>query len=465
MISVVSANKFLKTTLSNMLSAKKRFSFLLFDYRNNRGFNKTTLSHIFFLQKPSKLYIKARYLSGLQIHMNIKAFTTKKKSTTIPTMTLVPKRLMFIVSDLPFFLSHRKRLATAAKDAGYNVSIACPPDFAMASLVEEGFTVLPLKMHRGFHSFAAEWRTFCSVWQSIRQFKPDALHLITSKPIIYGGLTARILSIPSLSAISGLGYVFTGQTLRHRIMKFVVTRAYGMSVNRRGSHVLFQNKSDMGLFRAAGLLKRVSVSIIPGSGVDLDQICPEPMPKGELVVLLPSRMLRDKGVLEFVAAARLLHSRGLDVVFRLLGDPDIMNPTSLTRHELEAFEADGSVEWQPHTTDISAALAQAHLVVLPSYREGLPKTLIDAAAAGRAVATSDVPGCRDAIKPGETGELFKVRDASDMADVIAKMLADRIMLEHMGMAARRHAEVTFDIRTVISKHLDIYDDLLIKSGH
>ena len=384
---------------------------------------------------------------------------------TAPTTTPAPKRLMFIVNDLPFFLSHRKRLATAAKEAGYHVSIACPQDPAIPSLAEEGFTILPLKMRRGSPSFAAEWHAFWSVWQAIRQFRPDALHLIASKPVIYGGLAARILRIPTLSAISGLGYVFTGQTLRQRLLRLAVTRAYGISVNRRGSHVLFQNESDLGLFRKAGLLRKVQVSIIPGSGVDLDRIRPTPIPKGVPVVLLPSRMLRDKGVLEFVAAARLLHSQGLDVVFRLLGDPDLMNPTSFTRDELEAFAAGGSVEWQPHTTDISAALSQAHLVVLPSYREGFPKTLIDAAAAGRAVATSDVPGCRDAIKPGETGELFKVRDASDMAHVIARMLADRSMLDHMGAAARKHAEFAFDIQSVISKHLEIYENLLSKNGH
>ena len=370
---------------------------------------------------------------------------------------------MFIVNDLPFFLSHRKRLATAAKEKGYHVSIACPQDPATSSLAEEGFTILPLKMRRGYPSLSAEWHAFRSVWHAIRQFRPDAIHLIASKPVIYGGLAARILRIPTLSAISGLGYVFTGQTLRHRILTLAVTRAYGMSVNRRGSHVLFQNESDLGLFRKAGLLRNVQVSIIPGSGVDLDRIRPAPMPKGVPVVLLPSRMLRDKGVLEFVEAARLLHSQGLNVVFRLLGDPDLMNPTSLTRDELEAFAAGGSVEWQPHTTDISDALSQAHLIVLPSYREGFPKSLIDAAAAGRAVATSDVPGCRDAIKPGETGELFKVRDASDMARVIASMLADRIMLDHMGAAARQHAEAAFDIRSVVSKHLEIYEDLLSKS--
>ena len=381
---------------------------------------------------------------------------------TIPTKAPTPMRLMFIVNDLPFFLSHRKRLATAAKEAGYHVSIACPQDPRIPSLAEEGFTIIPIKMRRGSLSLVAEWYAFRSVWQAIRQFRPDALHLITSKPVIYGGVAARILSIPSLSAISGLGYVYTGQTLRHRILRLAVTRAYSVSVNRQGSHVLFQNESDMGLFRKAGLLRKAQASVIPGSGVDLDQIRPAPIPKGVPVVLLPSRMLRDKGVLEFVAAARLLHSQGLDVVFRLLGDPDPMNPTSFTQDELEAFAASGSVEWQPHTSDISAALSEAHMVVLPSYREGFPKTLIDAAAAGRAVATSDVPGCRDAIKPGETGELFKVRDASDMARVIAKMLADRRVLDHMGTAARKHAEAAFDIRFIINNHLKIYEDLLSK---
>lgn len=381
------------------------------------------------------------------------------------TMTPEPARLMFVVNDLPFFLSHRKILATAAEETGYHVAIACPEDTETPALAEEGFTMLPIKMRRSSRSIAAELHTFRSVWRTIAQFRPDVLHLITSKPVIYGGLAARAMGIPSLSAISGLGYVFTGKSLRHRILGSAVIKAYGISVNRAGSHVLFQNESDLGLFRSAGLLGKAQVSIIPGSGVDLDRIRPAPLPEGVPVVLLPARMLRDKGVLEFVAAAKLLRAQGLNAVFRLLGDPDPMNPTSLTRDELEELASEGCVEWLPHTTDISAALAQAHLVVLPSYREGFPKTLIDAAAAGRAVATSDVPGCRDAIVPGETGELFKVRDASDMARVIGGMLADTDRLDRMGAAARRHAEATFDIRSVVRKHLEIYDDLLLKSGY
>lgn len=381
------------------------------------------------------------------------------------TAAPMPARLMFVVNDLPFFLSHRKILATAAKEVGYDVAIACPDNPGMSALAEEGFTVLPIRMSRGSRSFVGEWRTFRSVWRTIAQFRPDVLHLITSKPVIYGGLTARAMGIPSLSAISGLGYVFTGQSLRHRILGWALTKAYGMSVNRAGSHVLFQNESDLGLFRKAGLLSNAEVSIIPGSGVDLDRIRPAPLPEGVSVVLLPARMLRDKGVLEFVAVAKLLREQGVNAVFRLLGNPDPMNPTSLTRDELAAFASEGFVEWLPHTTDISAALAQSHLVVLPSYREGFPKTLIDAAAAGRAVAASDVPGCRDAIVPGETGELFRVRDPSDMARVIGGMLADTNRLDRMGASARRRAEAIFDIRSVIRKHLKIYDDLLLKSGY
>lgn len=385
---------------------------------------------------------------------------------TSPATTHEPARLMFVVNDLPFFLSHRKRLATAAKERGYLVAIACPENPGTRALAEEGFAMLPIDMRRGSRSLAEEWRTYRSVRRTIAQFRPDVLHLITSKPVIYGGLAARALGIPSLSAISGLGYVFTGKTWRQRILKPAVTRAYGMAVNRVDSHVLFQNENDLTLFREAGLLSKAQVSIIPGSGVDLDRIRPAPLPEGVPVVLLPARMLRDKGVLEFVAAARLLRSQGVDAVFRLLGDPDPMNPTSVTRDELEAFASDGSVEWHPHTNDISAALAQAHLVVLPSYyREGLPKSLIDAAAAGRAVATSDLPGCRDAIIPGKTGELFKARDASDIARVIGGMLSDIERLDRMGAAARRHAEAVFDIRSVVSKHLEIYDGLLLKSGY
>jgi glycosyltransferase involved in cell wall biosynthesis len=200
--------------------------------------------------------------------------------------------------------------------------------------------------------------------------------------------------------------------------------------------------------------------MIPGSGVDLELIKPQPLPDGVPVVGLPARLIRDKGVGEFAEAAKLLKGRGVAVRFRLLGDPDPGNPTTVTVQEIRDWVDAGILEWQPHTRDINNALAACHIVALPSYREGFPKALIDAAAAGRAVAASDVAGCRHAIVEGRTGVLFGARDAASLANAIERLLEDPKRLQTMGAAARHHAEQNFDIEEVTKRHLELYASLL-----
>ncbi|MCA8985189.1 MAG: sugar transferase [Planctomycetaceae bacterium] len=376
-----------------------------------------------------------------------------------PAKTKGKPRLLFLISDGDFFLSHRLPLALEAARAGYEIGIACPPHADSDRYAELGFTYLPIRMLRMGTTPFSELRSLLSIASVIRGFRPDLVHQITSKPIIYGGIISRCLGIPTVSAISGLGYVFTNDTPRVRLLRKLAIAGYKLSINSRRNHVIFQNEDDLGLFRKHGIIGRVSHSLIPGSGTDLARITPQPLPEGQTVLVLPARLLRDKGVVEFVEAARLLISKGIPATFRLLGDPDNSNPTSISREQLAAWVREGVVEWHGYTKEIGAALAQAHIVVLPSYREGFPKTLIDAAAAGRASAATDVPGCRDAIVQGETGLLFLPRNAADMARVLEPLILDRDRQAAMGLAARRHAERVFDIQAVCQKHLEIYDSL------
>ncbi|MFC3216399.1 glycosyltransferase [Novosphingobium panipatense] len=210
-------------------------------------------------------------------------------------------------------------------------------------------------------------------------------------------------------------------------------------------------------------LDQISIHRIGGSGVDLRKITMQPHPAGAGTRIgLPARLLRDKGVYEFVEAARELRLRGRNATFLLIGDPDLTNPTSITRVEIDAWLAEGVVEWLPHTSDIAAVLATLHIIVLPSYREGFPKTLIDAAAAGRASVTSDVPGCRDAIVDGVTGLLCPVKESTALADVIDRLIIDRDLCVRMGAAARVHAENNFDIDEVTRRHIEIYEERMLR---
>ena len=374
------------------------------------------------------------------------------------------KRLLFVAADLPFFLSHRLCIARMARDQGFTVALACPAGDQLTALAEEGIQYLPFPVRRGSVNPFAELAVLIGLGRQIRDFQPDVMHLISSKAVIYGGLLARSMNIPAVSALTGMGYLFTSQTATARVLRLAAVGFYRLALNHSKSHVIFQNSHDHSEAERLGLLGRASWSFIGGSGADLSVIFPKPLPAGPPVVLMPSRMLVDKGVQEFVEAARLLRRDGSDAVFRLMGDPDPDNPSSINLDQLRFWNEEGVVQWFPHSGDINDALAQAHLVVLPSYREGFPKTLIDAAAAGRATVTTDVPGCRDAIVAGKTGVLVPARDARALALAITDILKDRDRLAEMGTLARRHAEDHFDDQQVSQRHIEIYDALLRRKG-
>lgn len=386
------------------------------------------------------------------------------KMPKVPCVNRQPT-LIYVVSDLPFFLSHRLSLAIAAQKAGYRVVIAAPTKSDFSKLSAYKFGVARISLNRASKNPLLEFWSFWNIYFLLLRKRPNIVHLVTAKPIFYGGISARILKIPSLAALTGMGYAFTHTNFKTNILRRCLTTLYRASLNSRLNHVVFQNRDDLKIATDNGFVSRATTSLIGGSGTDLTIITPKPFPNGPVVVLMPCRMLRDKGVIEFVEAARSLKATGWDAVFRLLGDPDGNNPTSLTRNELEQFAREGFIEWRPHTSDMDSALAQCHLVVLPSYREGFPKTLIDAAAAGRASVTTDVPGCRDAIVNGTTGVLCKARSAESLEKSIQELISNRKRLIEMGKAARAHAEKHFDIRHVQNAHLDIYDELLLRAQH
>ena len=367
-----------------------------------------------------------------------------------------PRRLLFVAPQAGSFVSHRLNLASAAVREGYRVGVACPLGPGVAEIERVGATHIPFPVVRRSTNPLRELNSLRSIARAVRTFDADLVHLISSKPILYGGSWCRLRGIPTVSAVSGLGYLFVTNSPGARLLRNLVKAGYRFALNGPKAHVIFQNRDDLGLFRSSGIVTHDRTVLIPGSGTDLNRINQQELPEGRTVVLLPARMIRDKGVMEFIEAARILRSSGIDAVFRLLGDPDPGNPTSLTEDDLRGYVAEGIVEWRPHSSDIGKALAEAHVVVLPSYREGFPKTLIDAAAAGRVMVTSDVPGCRDAIVDGETGFLCAARDARDLARVLRPLIASSHMQQQMGAAARLHAEANFDVEKVTSEHLKLY---------
>jgi glycosyltransferase involved in cell wall biosynthesis len=335
--------------------------------------------------------------------------------------------------------------------------VACPRDDDVAIILNNGFGYRELPMPRGVGGSFQEMATMLHLWRIIRRERPAVVHLITAKAALYGGLIARWLGVPSVAAVTGLGHIFVHETWRAQALRSLLLAGYRVGLAHDRNHFIFQNTHDLELFKEYGLLDRAAFTLIPGSGADLGVLTATPLPPGVPVVVMPCRMLWDKGVGEFVTAAQILRGKCIEARFILVGDPDPGNPTSATREELEAIHARGVVEWLPYTKNVAQVLASAHIVALPSfYREGVPKTLIDAAAAGRAVVTTDTPGCRDAVIPGETGLLCPPRNAAALAERLQTLLSDRDALARMGSAARRLAERRFDVRDVTAQHIEIY---------
>ncbi|WP_313067998.1 glycosyltransferase family 4 protein [Achromobacter animicus] len=369
--------------------------------------------------------------------------------------------LLFVVNNPAFFMSHRVPVALAAQKAGYDVHVATMDGPAVADIQALGMTHHAIPMTRSGKHPLQELGTLLALVRLFRRLRPDVVHLVTIKPVLYGGIAARIARVPGMvAAISGLGFVFLSNSLKMRLVRAVVARLYRVALGHPNSRVIFQNANDRDLLKSLGAVREDQVVIIRGAGVNLDAYRPTPEPPAPpVVVTMVARLLRDKGVQEFVQAAKLLRERGVPVTMQLVGGLDAGNPTSATQADVDAWQQDGCVQALGERSDVAALYAAAHIAVLPSYREGLPKSLIEAAACGRAVVTTDVPGCRDAIEPNVTGLLVPVRDAAALADAIARLAQDAALRQAMGMAGRALAEREFDINRVARIHVALYDAL------
>ena len=367
------------------------------------------------------------------------------------------KSILYFVGDAPFFVSHRLNLIRGAIDDGYRVTVASPAHpVAVEKIRACGAEWSEWEINRGGTSVLGEAVSLARAFSIVRRTAPTLSHAIAIKCILHAGIASKFLGVPLVGAVSGLGYIYTGTGGMKGVIRRAINHLMAFGLNRRNVSFIFQNREDARMIDFARL-SRVSVHLIAGSGVDLSLITMQPCPNSDTTRIgLPARLLRDKGVYELVDAARELRRRGRDIEVFLIGDPDLANPSSATHEEIASWVAEGVVAWIPHTSEIAEILAKLHIVALPSYREGFPKTLIDAAAAGRAAVASDVPGCRDAIVNGKTGLLCSVRCAVALADALDELILNRDLCITMGIAARAHAEKCFAIAEVTRRHLDIY---------
>ncbi len=384
---------------------------------------------------------------------------------------MIKKRIAYVVNHAAFFVSHRLPVAVGAREAGFDVSLLTG---RAGSKLMEQTAVMRLReksvLHRrasfsssGMNPLIELIGVLQLVWFVFR-FKPDILHCASPKGVLYGGLAARICRVHGLVlAISGMGYAYTGGNDQRGVRAFVrgvYEVLAGFAFRHPNVRIIVQNLDDYQAVINKGMTQRSTVSLIQGSGVDLSLFEGSTSSDKSRIVLLPARMLRDKGIEEFVRAAKKIKHAAPDWRFVLAGTAGYDNPSSIDVAQLQAWQAEGFVEWLGHVYDIAPLFRESAIVCLPSYREGMPKALLEAAAAGCAVVTTDVTGCREAVEPGVTGDLVPVSNSDALAEVILSLIKDEPRRRAYGANAQVRARARFSLDSVISQTIKIYENLL-----
>lgn len=369
-------------------------------------------------------------------------------------------KLLFVVNVDWFFVSHRLPIALKALEDGYEVHLACSVTDKRKYIEGCGIILHEIPLSRSGVSLFGELKSLLILYKIINQVKADIIHTVTIKPVIYANILTRLVGRGSrISSISGLGYVFIANGLKVKIIRAIVSRLYKFALSGADG-VIFQNTADRDMLLKLGIIRENQSILIRGSGVNLSDYTVKPEPTENMVVMLVARLLIDKGVNEFVEAAKLVNQKHCNVKMVLVGDIDLDNPKSVSATQLKSWVDSKVIEYWGFSQNVSDTMAKANVIVLPSYREGLPKSLIEAAACGRAIVTTDVPGCRDAIEEGVTGLLVPPRNVEQLAKAICALLENKAIRQEFGNNGRILATSAFNIDDVVRAHLEIYNNSL-----
>ena len=364
------------------------------------------------------------------------------------------KVILFANTDW-YLYNFRLSLANSLREKGVTVVLLSPPGEYGARLREAGFRWVAFNLSRNGTNPMVEGGAIIRLWRLYLCEKPDLVHHFTIKCVLYGSLVAHFSGIKSIvNSVTGMGYIFTENDLSRKLLRNVVMPAYRLVLNR--TRIIFQNPTDRDLFLSKKLISPEFAELIAGSGVDVNLFCPTKEPQDVPVVLFPGRLLRDKGILEFIEAARIIRDNKIPARFILAGDLDNGNPTSISAYQLQTWQDEGLVEYWGWNDQMCKVYPQANIVCLPSYREGLSKTLIEACACGRAIVTTDVPGCRDVVRHGENGLLVPAKDAGALANALQELIASPQLRQRMADAGRKLAEQSFSTERIIEDTLSVY---------
>lgn len=375
-----------------------------------------------------------------------------------PAPSASPRRLLYVANEDYAFLMHRLPMARAARDAGFEVHVATNVNSGAAAIAAEGFTLHPIPFRRGGLSPSAALPTIRAIRAVETVVRPDVVHHSGLQASVLGSLAALGTPIPVVNAITGLGYIFTSSTLRSRLMKRAMMGLMPRLMNRRSSCVLVQNPDDRDALMALGVQDK-RINLILGSGVDTDRFQPLPEPAGPITFGFAGRLLTDKGIRALVAAHGLLRGEGHDFNLVIAGSPDPANPASVSASEVAEWAKAPGISLLGHISDITELWRRCHIAVLPSHREGLPVSLLEAAACGRPLVSTDAPGCREIAINGQTGLSVPIEDARTLASAMKQLAQSPEQRARYGHAARQLVEDKLSAKIIGRSIVALYDRL------
>lgn len=369
--------------------------------------------------------------------------------------------MLFVISEDWAFISHRLHLADAAIKAGYEVGLLTRFTRYWDMLEARGIKLFHWDLNRGSLNIFGELVT---VWQAAKLFRhwqPDLIHAVAQKPILYAGIAGKLAyACPRISAMGGVGFIFSSGSMKARLLRPIVSRLLGSVINGTKTRLILQNGDDVSLLVKQGVAQLKTVRRIKGSGVEIDDFIPSPLPNKTPIVILPARLLWDKGIAEFVRVAKRIKTKEINSRFVLVGDPDPKNAASIQEHQLQEWVDSGVVERWGRRADMPDIYPQSSIVCLPSYREGLPKVLLEAASCARPVVAFDVPGCREIVRDGINGFLVPFGDETALELALIKLIQDTKLCAKLGKAGRKIVESEFSHNIIAAETFAVWDEVL-----
>lgn len=368
---------------------------------------------------------------------------------------------ILIYSNTDWFMyNFNMALAKSLVNRGHEVILLSPPGKYGKELSDLGFHWISAPMERGSLNIFREFRLIFWLFKLFKKERVDLVHSFTLKCVIYGSIAAKFAKIRStVNSITGMGYVFTSSKFKARLLRPCITILMKLALNRASSRLVVLNNADYNFFTSRNIVDPENIRLIPGAGIDCKKFIPYAVNNNKFTVLLAARLLWDKGISEYIEASRIIKCKGVNISFLLAGAPDSGNPAAVSEKLLAKWASDELITLLGHVDNMPDLLRKVNVVVLPSYREGLPTGLTEAGASGLPLITTDVPGCNEVVTHEIDGLLIPVKNAEALADSILKLYSNPELCSRLGKAARHKAITQFDHKIVIRKTFDIYDEL------